>query len=87
MIGKLKKYNLNLVIIYIIAFFILCFGILIYVDFSINKILDKSYLLEQSLKLDLLIQKKFYYFLSLLFNLFYSICFNYSFYLTSNFSH
>ena len=70
MIGKLKKYNLNLVIIYIIAFFILCFGILIYVDFSINKILDKSYLLEQSLKLDLLIQKNF-----IIFSIFYFVSF------------
>tara|TARA_B100000925_G_C21884457_1_gene419964 strand:- start:185 stop:811 length:627 start_codon:yes stop_codon:yes gene_type:complete len=62
MISKIKKYNLNLVIIYIIVLFTLCVGILIYVDFSINKILDKSYLLEQSLKLDLLVQKNFIFF-------------------------
>ena len=60
--GKLKKYNLNLVIIYLIVLSILCFGILIYVDFSLKKILDKSYLLEQSLKLDLLVQKNFVFF-------------------------
>ena len=62
MMGKLKKYNLNLVIIYLIVLSILCFGILIYVDFSLKKILDKSYLLEQSLKLDLLVQKNFVFF-------------------------
>ena len=60
--SKLKKYNLNLVIIYLIVLSILCFGILIYVDFSLKKILDKSYLLEQSLKLDLLVQKNFVFF-------------------------
>ena len=62
MISKIKKYNLNLVIIYIIVLFTLCAGILIYVDFNINKILDKSYLLEQSLKLDLLVRKNFIFF-------------------------
>ena len=62
MIDKLKKYNLSVVIIYIIALFTICYGILIYVDFNINKILEKSYLLEQSLKLDLLIQKNIIFF-------------------------
>tara|TARA_B100001057_G_scaffold476768_1_gene545171 strand:+ start:1015 stop:1635 length:621 start_codon:yes stop_codon:yes gene_type:complete len=67
---KFKKYNVNLIIVYLIILFILCLGILLYVDFDIDKIFEKSYLSEQSLKLELLIQKNF-----ILFSIFYFISF------------
>tara|TARA_Y100001958_G_C21168355_1_gene500644 strand:- start:401 stop:1021 length:621 start_codon:yes stop_codon:yes gene_type:complete len=67
---KIKKYNVNLIIVYLIILLILCLGILLYVDFDIDKIFEKSYLSEQSLKLELLIQKNF-----ILFSIFYFISF------------
>jgi len=64
----LKKYNTKILLIYFSILIILGLAILFYIDFEINKIFDKSFLIDQSIILKLYIDNNF-----LLFSLIY-IC-------------
>ena len=57
--SKLKKYDKKLLLIYLVSFISLFLLIMIYLDFNINNISDKSYLLEQSIKFEFYINKNF----------------------------
>ncbi len=63
--SQLKKYNIKLLLIYLVSFISLCLLIMIYINFDINNIFDKSYLIEQSIKLEFYINKNFIVFFSL----------------------
>ena len=67
---QFNRYNIYILILYFFIASIFFLFILIYLDFDINKIFNKSYLLEESLKLQDLINNNFIIFTTIYFLLY-----------------
>ncbi len=67
---SLKKYNLVILLTYLVILFALIVATLLYVDFEIQKIIEKSFLLSESEKFKLIIEKNY-----IIFSFFYIVLF------------